>query len=75
MCFLGDINEMVNSVVMATKNSCDKKSERSIHNAQDKVSLVRKLIFLATIEVMCFQYHPKLSHQILLGNPINRPIA
>lgn len=23
--FLSDINEMVNSVVMATKNSCDKK--------------------------------------------------
>lgn len=25
LSFLSDINEMVNSVVMATKNSCDKK--------------------------------------------------
>lgn len=72
MSFLRDINEMVNSAVMATKNSCDEKP-RGLHTMPSTRSLILKLIFLATIEVMCFQYHPKPSHQILLANPINRP--
>lgn len=76
MSFLSDINEIVNSVVMATKNSCDEKKAKGLYIMPNaRFSLVLKLIFLATIEVMCFQYHPKLSCQILPVNPINRPVA